>query len=106
MSENNPMHNTKIQARRLATWKRNRAEKDYIPVRVLKDKFVTPAGIFKTKKAIQQELGIPEHTLNTIYANLDALPTSNGRRSKKIEHLNIDPSKTWRDNGFGLVSVP
>jgi hypothetical protein len=83
----------------------NRAARDYIPTRVLKDKFITPSGIFKTKKEIQKVLNIPEWTLNTIYNNLDALPTSNGRGSKKITHLNINPNITWRDNGFSLVSV-
>jgi len=72
----------------------------------LKDKFITPTGIFKTKKQIQKIVGIPEWTLNTIYNNLDAYPVINGRASKKINHLNIDPTKTWRDNGFGLVAIP
>lgn len=72
----------------------------------LKDKFITPKGIFKTKKEIQKVVGIPEWTLNTIYDNLDAYPVINGRASKKIDHLKIDPTKTWRDNGFGLVAVP
>ena len=72
----------------------------------LKDKFITPDGIFKTKKEIQKVVGIPEWTLNTIYNNLDAYPIINGRASKKIDHLNINPDKTWRDNGFGLVSIP
>ena len=72
----------------------------------LKDKFITPNGIFKTKKEIQKVVGIPEWTLNTIYNNLDAYPIINGRASKKIDHLNINPDKTWRDNGFGLVSIP
>lgn len=71
----------------------------------LADKFITPKGIFKTKKEIQKLVGIPEWTLNTIYNDLDAYPVTNGRASKKINHLNIDPTKTWRDNGFGLVSV-
>lgn len=88
------------------TWRANRAARDCIPTRVLKDKFITPSGIFKTKKEIQKVLNIPEWTLNTIYNNLDALPTSNGRRSKKITHLNIDPNKTWRNNGFDLLAVP
>jgi hypothetical protein len=72
----------------------------------LKDKFITPKGIFKTKKEIQKIVGIPEWTLNTIYDNLDAYPIINGRASKKIDHLKIDSTKTWRDNGFGLVAVP
>lgn len=72
----------------------------------LKDKFITPKGIFKTKKEIQKVVGIPEWTLNTIYNNLDAYPIVNGRASKKIDHLNINPGKTWKDNGFGLVSIP
>lgn len=71
----------------------------------LNDKFITPKGIFKTKKEIQKVVGIPEWTLNTIYNNLDAYPVTNGRASKKINHLNIDPTKTWRENGFGLVSI-
>ena len=73
---------------------------------LFQDKFITPKGIFKTKKEIQKIVGIPEWTLNTIYNNLDAYPVTNGRASKKINHLNIDPNKTWRDNGFGLVTVP
>ena len=72
----------------------------------LDDKFITPQGIFKTKKEIQKVVGIPEWTLNTIYNDLDAYPVTNGRASKKIDHLNIDPNKTWRDNGFGLVAIP
>jgi hypothetical protein len=103
MSEHNPMYDPAIQSKRVATWKANRAKKSYIPPRILKDKFITPCGVFKTKKSIQKELMIPEHTLNTIYNNLDGLPTTNGRRSKKIDHLNIDFTKTWKDNGFGYV---
>lgn len=70
-----------------------------------KDKFITPVGVFKTKKEIQKIVGIPEWTLNTIYNNLDAYPTTNGRASKKIDHLHINPEKTWRENGFDLISV-
>jgi len=103
MSKHNPMHNPEIQAKRVATWKENRAKKSHIPVRILKDKFITPCGIFKTKKSIQEKLMIPEHTLNTIYNNLDDLPTNNGRCSKKIDHLDIDFTKSWRDNGFGYI---
>ena len=66
----------------------------------------TPYGVFKTKKEIQKVLNIPEWTLNTIYDNLDALPVSNGRSSKKIAHLNIDLAKTWRNNGFSLSVLP
>jgi hypothetical protein len=105
MAENNPMKDPILQQKRVDTWRANRAARDYIPPRILKDKFITPYGIFKTKKAIQQELKIPEHTLNVIYNNLDACPTTNGRASKKIDHLNIDPTKSWRDNGFELLSV-
>lgn len=72
----------------------------------LDDKFITPQGIFKTKKEIQKVIGIPEWTLNTIYNDLNAYPVTNGRASKKISHLNIDPTKTWRDNGFELVAIP
>ncbi len=67
------------------------------------DKFITPIGIFKTKKEIQNSLQIPEWTLKTIYNNLDALPINNGRKSKKIKHLNIDYNKTWRENGFDII---
>ncbi len=105
MTENNPMKDPISQQKRVDTWQANRAAQDYIPSRVLKDKFITPNGIFKTKKEIQKVLNIPEWTLTTIYKNLDALPTSNGRGSKKITHLNIDPSRSWRDNGFGLPAV-
>jgi len=105
ITKNNPMKDPILQQKRVDTWRANRAARDYIPPRVLKDKFITPNGIFKTKKEIQKVLNIPEWTLNTIYNNLDAFPTSNGRGSKKITHLNIDPSKTWRDNGFGLLAV-
>ena len=104
-SKNNPMKDPILQQRRVDTWRANRAVRDYIPPRVLKDKFITPSGIFKTKKEIQKVLNIPEWTLNTIYDDLDALPTSNGRGSKKITHLNIDPTKTWRNNGFDLLAV-
>lgn len=72
----------------------------------LKDKFITPQGVFQTKKQIQRVVGIPEWTLNTIYNDLNAYPVINGRASKKINHLNIDPTKTWKDNGFGLVAIP
>lgn len=105
MTLENPMKDPVIQEKRLASWKANRAAKDFIPPRVLKDKFITPSGIFKTKKEIQKVLNIPEWTLNTIYNNLDAFPVSNGRGSKKITHLSIDISKTWRDNGFNLLAV-
>jgi hypothetical protein len=73
---------------------------------IVKEFFFHPWISFKTKKEIQKVLNIPEWTLNTIYNDLDAFPTSNGRGSKKIDHLNINPDKTWRDNGFGLVSIP
>ena len=105
MKNNNPMKNSVIQEKRLASWKANRAAKGYIPPRILKDKFITPLGIFKTKKEIQKFCKIPEWTVNTIYNNLDAYPVSNGRASKKIDHLRINPSKTWRENGFGLLAV-
>jgi hypothetical protein len=104
-SKNNPMKDPMLQQKRVDTWRANRSARDYIPPRVLKDKFITPSGIFKTKKEIQKVLNIPEWTLNTIYKDLDALPTSNGRGSKKITHLNIDPNKTWRNNGFDLLAV-
>ena len=103
MIENNPMKDPVLQQKRVDTWKANRVARDYIPPRVLKDKFITPNGIFKTKKEIQNALSIPEWTLNTIYNNLDAYPKTNGRASKKIDHLNTNPNKTWRDNGFGYV---
>lgn len=106
MTENNPMKNSVLQQKRVDTWRANRAAKDHIPVRVLKDKFITPQGIFKTKKEIQKVVGIPEWTLNTIYNNLDAYPITNGRASKKINHLNIDTNKTWKENGFGLLTIP
>jgi hypothetical protein len=38
--------------------------------------------------------------------DLNAYPVINGRASKKINHLNIDPTKTWKDNGFVLVAIP
>lgn len=106
MIDNNPMKDRSVQEKRVASWKANRAAKSYIPPRVLKDKFITPYGVFKTKKEIQKVLNIPEWTLNTIYDNLDALPVSNGRSSKKIAHLNIDLAKTWRNNGFSLSVLP
>ena len=82
-------------------------DKNTQPRKILfQDKFVTPQGIFKTKKEIQKIVGIPEWTLNTIYNDLDAYPVTNGRASKKINHLNIDPTKTWRNNGFDLLIVP
>lgn len=103
MVECNPMKDPILQQKRVNSWKANRAARSVIPPRVLKDKFVTPCGIFKTKKEIQKILGIPEWTLNTIYNNLDAYPVTNGRASKKINHLNINPNKTWRDNGFDYL---
>jgi len=105
MIENNPMKDPILQRKRVNTWKANRATRGHIPPRILKDKFITPYGIFKTKKEIQKVLLIPEWTLNTIYNNLDALPISNGRGSKKINHLNIDLGKTWKENGFVLLSI-
>lgn len=105
MTENNPMKDPVSQQKRVESWKANRAAKGVIAPRVLKDKFVTPVGIFKTKKEIQTIVGIPEWTLNVIFENLDAYPAINGRASKKIDHLKIDPTKTWRDNGFGLLTV-
>jgi len=106
ITKNNPMKDPVLQQKRVDTWRANRAARDYIPPRVLKDKFITPSGIFKTKKEIQKVVGIPEWTLNTIYNDLDAYPVTNGRASKKINHLDIDPTKTWRDNGFGLLTIP
>lgn len=103
ITKNNPMKDPILQQKRVESWKANRAKRGYIPPRVLKDKFVTPYGIFKTKKEIQKNLNIPEWTLNTIYNNLDALPISNGRGSKKISHLNIDTTKSWRSNGFDYL---
>jgi hypothetical protein len=105
MINNNPMKNPEIQTKRVETWKKNRAAKTFIPPRILKDKFITPHGVFKTKKEIQKVLKIPEWTLNTIYGDLNAYPVTNGRASKKISHLNIDPTKTWKENGFGLLSI-
>lgn len=102
-AKNNPMKDPVLQQKRVDTWRANRLARVHIPTRVLKDKFITPKGIFKTKKEIQKVIGIPEWTLNTIYNNLDAYPVTNGRASKKIYHLNIDPNKTWRDNGFGYL---
>lgn len=103
MSKHNPMYDPDIQSKRVATWKANRAKRDHIPPRVLKDKFVTPYGVFKTKKSIQTELGISEHTLNNIYRDLDSYPNASGRGSKKLDHLNLDYNLSWRDNGFGIL---
>lgn len=103
ITKNNPMKDPVLQQKRVNAWKANKASRDHIPTRVLKYKFITPKGIFKTKKEIQKVVGIPEWTLNTIYNDLDAYPVTNGRASKKINHLNIDPNKTWRDNGFGYL---
>lgn len=104
MKENNPMKNLVTRNKMIETKKRNRELNGKRPPRVLKDKFITPLGIFKTKKSIIEKIGIPEWTLNTIYNNLDTLPTSNGRKSTKIDHLNIDYTKTWRENGFDIIS--
>jgi hypothetical protein len=103
MKNNNPMKNPEIQARRLASWKAKRAAKDIILPRILKDKFITPLGVFKTKKEVQKVLGLGEWITTTIYDNLDNLPVSNGRRSRKIDNLSIDYSKTWRENGFDVI---
>jgi hypothetical protein len=103
MKNNNPMKNPEIQARRLASWKATRAAKDTIPPRTLKDKFITPLGVFKTKKEVQKVLGLGEWITNTIYDNLDNLPVSNGRKSRRIDNLSIDYSKTWRENGFDII---
>jgi len=40
---------------------------------------------------------------SSIYDNLDNLPVSNGRRSRKIDCFSIDYSKTWRQNGFNII---
>lgn len=106
MSMNNPMKDPTIQEKRLLSWKLNRASKDFIPQRILKDKFITPCGIYKSKKDIQRIAGIPEWTVNTIYNNLDSLPVSNGRASKRLSHIYIDYTKTWRENGFDLITIP
>lgn len=103
MIKNNPMKSPEIQARRLATWKARRAEKKFIPPRILRDKFVTPMGVFKTKKEIMKILGLGEWITNTIYNNLDSLPVSNGRKSRKLNCFSIDYSKTWRENGFNII---
>lgn len=104
MTKNNPMKDPDIQSRRLASWKAQRAARESIPPRVLKDKFITPLGVFKTKKEIMNNLGVGEWILNTIYDNLDDLPVSNGRRSRKIDCFSIDYSKTWRQNGFDIIN--
>lgn len=93
MTNNNPMKNPEIQSRRLASWKAQRAAKEFIPPRVLKDKFITPLGVFNTKKEIMHRFGAGEWILNTIYDNLDSLLVSNGRRSRKIDCFSIDYSK-------------
>jgi len=103
MTNNNPMKTPEIQARRLASWKAQRAAREFIPPRVLKDKFITPLGVFKTKKEIMNRFGVGEWILNTIYDNLDSLPVSNGRRSQKINCFSIDYSKTWKQNGFDII---
>jgi hypothetical protein len=103
MTVNNPMKDPEIQSRRLASWRANRALKDHIQPRVLKDKFITPMGIFETKKDIIKKLGLGEWITNTIYDNLDNLPVANGRRSRKIDQFQIDYSKTWRENGFDII---
>lgn len=103
MTNNNPMKNPEIQARRLKSWKASRAAKEFIPPRVLKDKFITPMGVFKTKKDIIKVLGLGEWITNTIYDNLDDYPVANGRRSRKIDNLSIDYTKTWRENGFDII---
>lgn len=77
----------------------------FIQPKNYKSRFITPVGVFETKKQIQKIVGIPEWTLNTIYNNLDCCPVSNGRSSKKIGHLNIDYQKTWRENGFDSITV-
>lgn len=103
MRINNPMKNPEIQAKRLASWRASRASKVCISPRILKDKFITPNGVFKTKKAIVQTLKIPAWTVDTIYNHLDDFPVSNGRRSRKIDHLHIDYTKSWRENGFDII---
>lgn len=103
MIKSNPMKNPEIQARRLASWRANRAAKEFIPPRVLRDKFITPRGIFKTKKDIMKVLGLGEWITNTIYDNLDDLPVSNGRKSPSLDSLSIDYTKTWRENGFDII---
>lgn len=104
MKTNNPMKNPEIKKKCLQNRKLKRELGKYRKPRILKDKFVTPYGIFKTKKEIQEKLKIPEFTLNSIFNNLDAYPTSNGRKSKRIDHLLIDCTKTWKENGFGYVT--
>ena len=103
MVNNNPMKDPLSQQKRVETWKANRAAREFIPQRVLKDKFITPNGIFKTKKEIQKILGIPEWTLNTIYNNLDAYPVSNGRASKKSITLILIPLKPGEKMDLGYL---
>lgn len=103
MIKNNPMKDPNVQARRLASWKAQRAKKEFIPPRVLKDKFITPLGVFKTKKEIMHRFGVGEWILNTIYDNLDNLPASTSIGDRKIECFSIDYSKTWRENGFDII---
>lgn len=104
MTTNNPMSNPEIKAKVMKTRQEKKLAGITRTPRVLKDKFITPLGIFKSKKDIQKFCQIPEWTLNTIYNNLDGYPLANNRASKKISHLNISPSLTWRDNGFSIIT--
>jgi len=46
---------------------------------------------------------MPERPVETLFI---IIIWCSGRASKKINHLDIDPTKTWRDNGFGLLAIP
>ena len=77
---------------------------EHLYKRKLKLKYKTPFGSFSTKKEIIKIVKIPEWTVATIFDNLDSLPISNRRGSKRITHLNLDYSKSWRENGFSLIN--
>ena len=54
MTTNNPMKNPIVARKSKLTRQINNKKRGYVQKRTLRDKFVTPFGIFKTKKEIQK----------------------------------------------------
>ena len=90
MKENNPTKNPSVREKVLLNRRANRAEgKTYLNPIVFKNKYVTPKGLFKSKKDIREAMEIPEWTLETIYKNLDSLPIGGKMGSKKLIIRNL-----------------
>lgn len=103
MKFNNPMHCVETKQRAMET-RRIRYLTQRPKPHVWKDKYITPIGTFKHKKQMIREGILPEWTCDTIFENLDSLPQQNNRLSKKLDKFFIDRNKTWRENGFDIIS--